>query len=161
VGGTLLKEQTSIQILRCLTLGRYTAAVEDGELCIRGPQPLAGALPANIRARRDELVDFLNRHAGGTWPPQRGSNLGGALVGTRIHIPTARRAGLVTYDYSGWPPGIVYIGRRFTRGGYNLPDSPWKNEHKFEGDDERERAVALYREDVLRSGELLSIAGGD
>ncbi len=62
--------QTTIQILRCLTLGRYTAAVEDGELKIRGPQPLAGPLPASIDARRAELVAYLTDHCGGTWPPK-------------------------------------------------------------------------------------------
>ena len=56
VGGNLLKPQTTQQILRCLSLGRYTASVEDGELRIRGPQPLAGPLPASIKTRRDELI---------------------------------------------------------------------------------------------------------
>jgi hypothetical protein len=67
--------QTTIQILRCLTLGRYTAAVEDGELRIRGPQPQAGPLPASIKARRDELIEFLGEYAGGVWPPAPGSIL--------------------------------------------------------------------------------------
>ena len=67
--------QTTIQILRCLTLGRYTAAVEDGELRIRGPQPLAGPLPASIKARRGELIDFLNGYAGGVWTPASSSTL--------------------------------------------------------------------------------------
>jgi hypothetical protein len=65
--------QTTIQILRCLALGGYTAAVEDGELRIRGPQPLAGPLPASIKARRDELVAYLNEHCGDAWPPAPGS----------------------------------------------------------------------------------------
>ena len=68
-----MKPQTTIHILRCLTLGRYTVRVEGGELRIRGPQPLAGPLPASIKARRDELVDFLNEWGGGEWPPARGS----------------------------------------------------------------------------------------
>ncbi len=68
-----MSAQTTAQILRCLTLGRYTAAVEDGELRIRGPQPLAGPLPASIEARRDELVAFLSEQCGGTWPPAPGS----------------------------------------------------------------------------------------
>jgi hypothetical protein len=63
--------QTPTQILRCLTLGRYTATVEGGELKIRGPQPLAGPLPASIEARRDELIALLNDHYDGTWPPPR------------------------------------------------------------------------------------------
>lgn len=63
-----MSAQTIPQILSCLTLGRYTAAVEDGELRIRGPQPLAGPLPASIDARRAELVAYLADNCGGTWP---------------------------------------------------------------------------------------------
>jgi hypothetical protein len=70
-----LKPQTTVQILRCLTLGGYTATVEGGELRIRGPQPLAGPLPASIKARRDELIDFLNEWGDGVWPPAPGSGL--------------------------------------------------------------------------------------
>jgi hypothetical protein len=71
-----LKLQTTAQILRCLTLGRYTVAVVDGDqLEIQGPQPLAGPLPASIKARRDELIDFLNEWADGVWPPAPGSEL--------------------------------------------------------------------------------------
>jgi hypothetical protein len=66
-----MSAQTTTQILRCLTLGRYAATVEGtpSELKIRGPQPLAGPLPASIKARRDELVAFLSEQCGGTWPP--------------------------------------------------------------------------------------------
>ncbi len=67
--------QTTIQILRCFTLGRYTVIVEDGELHIEGPQPLAGPLPASIKARRDELVAFLVEWGDGAWPPAEGSGL--------------------------------------------------------------------------------------
>ena len=67
--------QTTIQILRCLTLGTYTARVEGDELRIRGPQPLAGPLPANIKANRDELIAFLNKWADGVWPPAPRSEL--------------------------------------------------------------------------------------
>ena len=70
-----MRAQTIPQILRSLTLGRYRAAVEDGELRIRGPQPLAGPLPASIKAQRDELIDFLNEWADGVWPPAPGSEL--------------------------------------------------------------------------------------
>ena len=70
-----MKPQSTMQILRCLTLGSYTAAVVEGELRIRGPQPLAGPLPASIRARRDELVGFLNEWADGVWPPAPSSRL--------------------------------------------------------------------------------------
>ena len=67
--------QTTIQILRCLTLGRYTARVEGDELRIRGLQPLAGPLPASIKANRNELIAFLNEWADGVWPPAPGSGL--------------------------------------------------------------------------------------
>jgi hypothetical protein len=67
--------QTAPQILRCLTFGRYIAHVEAGELRIRGPQPLAGPLPASIKANRDELIDFLNEWGDGVWPPAPGSGL--------------------------------------------------------------------------------------
>jgi hypothetical protein len=67
--------QTIPQIFRCTTPGRYTVAVEDGELRIRGPHPLAGPLPGSIRARRDELVEFLLEYGDGLWPPPAGSGL--------------------------------------------------------------------------------------
>jgi hypothetical protein len=67
--------QTIPQILRCLTLGRYTVAVEDGELRIRGPQLLAGPLPDSIKDRREELIDYLSEWADGVWPPPAGSGL--------------------------------------------------------------------------------------
>src|SRR5215208_8199836 len=67
--------QTIPQIFRCLTLGRYTARVVEGELRIRGPQPLAGPLPASIKLRRDELVEFLMEYGDGVWPPAPGSKL--------------------------------------------------------------------------------------
>jgi hypothetical protein len=66
-----VKPQTTIQILRCLTLGRYTARVVEGRLETEGPQPLAGPLPASIKARREELVAFLEEWCGGEWPPAR------------------------------------------------------------------------------------------
>jgi hypothetical protein len=69
-----MSPQTIPQILRCLTLGRYAATVEGDELRIRGPQPLAGPLPASIRARRDELITFLSEHCGATWPAAPGSD---------------------------------------------------------------------------------------
>jgi hypothetical protein len=67
--------QTPAQILRCFTLGGYTASLEDGHLQIRGPQPLAGPLPASIKAQRDELIAFLEEWADGAWPPAPGSGL--------------------------------------------------------------------------------------
>ncbi len=68
-----MSAQTIPQILRCLTLGRYTATVEDGELEIQGPQPLAGPLPASIKARREEIIAYLSEQCGGAWPPAPGS----------------------------------------------------------------------------------------
>jgi len=70
-----MKPQTTPQILRCLTLGRFTTAVEDGRLRLQGPQSLAGPLPDSIKARRGELIDFLNEWADGVWPPAPGSGL--------------------------------------------------------------------------------------
>jgi hypothetical protein len=70
-----VKAQTVPQILRCFTLGGYTARVVEGRLETRGPQPLAGPLPASIKANRDELIAFLNEWADGVWPPAPGSGL--------------------------------------------------------------------------------------
>jgi len=68
--------QTTTQILRCLTLGKYTAVVvEDGHLEVQGSQPLAGQLPDSIKAKRDELVEFLLEYGDGVWPPAPGSRL--------------------------------------------------------------------------------------
>lgn len=67
--------QTTVQILRCLTLGGHTARVVDGRLETDGPQPLAGPLPDSIRFGRDELVAFLNEWADGVWPPAPRSEL--------------------------------------------------------------------------------------
>ena len=75
MGGDLLRPQTGAQILRCFNLGGYTARVVDGGVQVRGPQPLAGPLPASIRARREELVGFLNEWCGGEWPPAPGSEI--------------------------------------------------------------------------------------
>jgi hypothetical protein len=69
----LVKPQTVPQILRCLTLGRHAARVVEGRLETRGP--LAGPLPDSIRARRDELVEFLVEYGDGVWPPASGSKL--------------------------------------------------------------------------------------
>jgi hypothetical protein len=70
-----VKPQSTVQILRCFTLGRYAARVVDGRLETEGPQPLVGPLPASIKANRDELIAFLNEWAGGVWPPAPGSEL--------------------------------------------------------------------------------------
>jgi hypothetical protein len=93
VGRGLLTPQTTIQILRCLTLGGYEASVEDGELRIRGPQPLAGPLPTSIRTNRDHLVAFLNEWADGAWPPKPGSGLREAQRILGRGLTGAREAG--------------------------------------------------------------------
>jgi hypothetical protein len=92
--------QTTAQILRCFTLGRYTAKVEGNELTVCGPQPLAGPVPASIKANRDELIAFLNEWADGVWPPAPGSGLReveqllGCGLGTALDVVEAaqRRA---------------------------------------------------------------------
>lgn len=71
----LSEPQTTPQILRCIALRGYTARVEGGGLRIRGPQRLAGPLPASIETRRDELIGFLDGRADGVWPPAPGSGL--------------------------------------------------------------------------------------
>ncbi len=63
-----MKPQTAIQILRCFALGGYSARVVEDRLETEGPQPLAGPLPASVKARRDELVAFLEERRGGAWP---------------------------------------------------------------------------------------------
>ena len=92
--------QTTAQILRCFTLGRYTAKVEGNDLTVCGPQPLAGPVPASIKANRDELIAFLNEWADGVWPPAPGSGLReveqllGCGLGTALDVVEAaqRRA---------------------------------------------------------------------
>jgi len=69
-----LSPQTVNQILFGLMLGGYTLRVVDGRLKIQGCQPLAGPLPASIKARRDELVAVLNEYCGAAWPPAPGSD---------------------------------------------------------------------------------------
>jgi hypothetical protein len=61
----LVTPQSVVQILRCFTLGRHAARVVGGRLETQGPQPLAGPLPDSIKARRDELIDFLGEWCGG------------------------------------------------------------------------------------------------
>jgi hypothetical protein len=68
-----LKPQTTAQVLRCFDLGGYTATVEGGELKVRGPQPLAGPLPASVKANREEIIGFLSGCCGGVWPAAEGS----------------------------------------------------------------------------------------
>jgi hypothetical protein len=38
----------------------YNATTKLDRKYVRGPQPLAGPLPASIKANRDELIAFLN-----------------------------------------------------------------------------------------------------
>ena len=81
------------------------------------------------------------------------------MNGTRIHVPTTRKQGEMLKDERGHfvgfkDPNIVYIGRRFTRGGYDLPKSPWQNPYSVKRYG-RKRAVALYREHILNSSPTL------
>ena len=95
-----MKAQTVPQILRCFTLGGYTARVVEGWLETLGPQPLAGPLPDSIKAQREELIAFLNEWADGVWPPAPGSGLReveqllGCGLGTALDVveATQRRA---------------------------------------------------------------------
>jgi hypothetical protein len=95
-----VKAQTVPQILRCFALGGYTACVVDGRLHTSGPQPVAGPLPASIKARREELVGFLDEWCDGAWPPAPGSGLReveqllGCGLGTALDVveATQRRA---------------------------------------------------------------------
>ncbi len=73
MGGLVLNPQTPAQVLRCLTLGDYTATVEGGELKVRGPHPLAGPLPGSIEANREENIHTLVEVCGGVWPPAKNS----------------------------------------------------------------------------------------
>ncbi len=65
--------QTTAQVLRCLDLGGYTASVVEGEIKVRGPQPLAGPLPASVEANREEIIYTLVEVCGGVWPPAKNS----------------------------------------------------------------------------------------
>jgi len=85
----LVNPQTVPQILRCLTLGRHAARVVEGRLHTRGPLPLGSPLPASIKARRDELIDFLNEWADGVWPPAPGSGLRGSEQPLDCSVGTA------------------------------------------------------------------------
>jgi len=86
-----LKLQTTMQILRCVTIGGYMERVEGADLRVRGPQPLAGPLPASIKTNRDELIDFVNEGGDGLWPPAPGSEL--REVHRIIELRPRRRAG--------------------------------------------------------------------
>ncbi len=69
-----MSAQTTAQVLRCFSLGGYTASVVDGEeLKIRGPHPLAGPLPGSIKANREEIIYTLVEVCGGVWPPAKNS----------------------------------------------------------------------------------------
>ena len=53
----------------------YNVTTKPARKYVRGPQRLAGPLPASIKANRDELIAFLNEWADGIWPPAPGSGL--------------------------------------------------------------------------------------
>jgi hypothetical protein len=78
----------------------------------------------------------------------------------RLHIPTARKQGMMTTDergrYVGFKdPSIVYIGRRWTLAGYDLPDSPWRNPFEIGKDGTREEVIEKYRQNLLSRPDLL------
>jgi Domain of unknown function (DUF4326) len=75
---------------------------------------------------------------------------------SRIHIPTARKEGLISYRYEEWPDDIVYVGHEFKRSGYDLPETDWANPYYKLAKTDPERAVALYREYLLNSPALLA-----
>ena len=81
MGENVLRTQTTAQILRCLDLGGYTATVIGDELKVRGPRPLAGPLPSSIKARREEIIEFLAECCGGVWPPAQDSEFFNAREG--------------------------------------------------------------------------------
>lgn len=68
----------------------------------------------------------------------------------RAHIPTLRKMGLPYEE-----PHITYIGRRFTRGPYDFTASPWANPYPARSNG-RERPVALYRQHILNSPDLMA-----
>ena len=69
----------------------------------------------------------------------------------RVHIPTERKVGR-PYE----PPDIVYAGHAFKRRPYNFKESKWANPHYKLKDVDREKCLALYREHILNTPELLS-----
>lgn len=52
------------------------------------------------------------------------------------------------------PGEIVYIGRSFTMGGWNLPRSKWANPYNVK-DYGRDHALELYRDYILTTPHLL------
>jgi len=123
-----VKAQTVPQILRCFTLGGYTARVVDGRLETEGLQPLAGPLPASIKANRDELIAFLNEWADGVWPPAPRSELRkvqesrdwglatvldaveAALIRIMCEDEEMRRTGIIQSEYQVFGLAREYFG---------------------------------------------------
>jgi len=54
------------------------------------------------------------------------------------------------------PPDLVYVGHRWTMGGWDLPESPLANPYSKKYGSAEER-VRLYREHLLRRPELLAL----
>jgi hypothetical protein len=113
-----LNGQTRTQVLGCLTLGRYRAAVvDDGYSEIQGPRPLAGPLPASIKARRNEIVDFLEDRCGGVWPLARDSEFYG-LRDKRERGRSSPRDGTADVWDTEWATqkaanALRYLGRNY------------------------------------------------
>jgi hypothetical protein len=79
------------------------------------------------------------------------------MTAKRIHIPTARKHGEMIQDEHGQFVGFkdpkgVYIGRRFARSGYDLPESPFHNPFSVKKYG-REEAIRLYCEKLLSDPE--------
>jgi hypothetical protein len=159
------KPQTVTQILRCLTLGRYTACVIDGRLETEGPQPLAGPLPASIKARRDELTKFLEDRCGGVWPPAKDSEFYEIRKGRSMAAPPDRTVGVWDTEWAAQKAAnaLQYLGRNFPECLENLRvlDEPEEaaNEAAMRGD--RDAYLEALR-DYCRAGrdEALRIRRG-
>jgi hypothetical protein len=80
----------------------------------------------------------------------------------RVHIPTARKQGEMIQDERGRfvgfkDPNVVYVSRRHTQGGYDLPESRFQNWFTVK-EYGLEEAVRRYREELLSNPELLARA---
>lgn len=73
----------------------------EGELKVRGPQPLAGPLPASVKANREQIIDFLAGCCRGVWPAAEGSGLRPV---TTTCAPIAASATAVAFPMPEVPP---------------------------------------------------------
>jgi hypothetical protein len=63
--------------------------------------------------------------------------------------------GEVVYAGKGGPGYDVYIGRRMTQGGYDLPESPWHNPFKVDEDGTLPEVLEKYEQYLLSRPELI------